>query len=139
MTAANPAGQIGDCAKAIDRLRDIAVPFHRVEVLADVAAGHEAARIDRVKRGVRAVGGPRRVRHVTHKLGVRKLRTLRHEIGVHASIRADAVALTVAAIPAAGVITRSELLLEPRLLERIEVVPAADPDDRLPTVVQRLY
>src|SRR5262249_34541424 len=92
-----------------------------------------------VERRVRAIGGSRHVGHVAYKLRVRELRTLRLKIGVHPSVRADTVALPVAAVPAtAGVIARPELFFQTRLLEWVEVVPAAHPENRLATVVELL-
>ena len=67
------AREVGDRAKAVNGLRDVGFPLDGIDVLADITAGDEAARIDRIERGVGAIGRARHVRHVSDELGIGEL------------------------------------------------------------------
>ena len=64
------AGLVGQHAQAVLRLAHVLAELHRIELLVEIGAGDQPARIDRVDRRVRAVGGPRQLAELARQVGV---------------------------------------------------------------------
>ncbi len=108
------------------------------------AAGHQAARVDRVDRRVRAIGRARDFAELVRQVGVaerlRLLLLLDHRIVAAVVRRAVAVVRVVRHRVRLVLQERRARIAqaETRVLERIEVVAFAHPHERLAAVVHLL-
>src|SRR6185437_10045785 len=136
------AGLLGQHPQAVLRFTNVILPLHLIDLLVEIGAADETARIDRVQRGVRTVGFARELGKLRRQIGEREL--LRLTVGVErvhvagAAAAVAAVGITAVGLSRYSLITGHALPRRagplPRRGVRIEVVAVAQVDERLAPV-----